>query len=103
MDKLLKELQVGKRIGDLSKLPEELKSQLLITKTNELEKQIISIFKRYDGVANIDEILVGFYREYHLIKTRSFIANKLYRMTAAGDLFRVQGCKGVYTIPESAS
>jgi hypothetical protein len=88
--------KVGKRLGNISALPEELRSQLQAAKTDELEDKILNVINKLDGVANIDEILVGLYKEYQTIQQRSYITNKLYRMIKAGLLIAVSGKKGVY-------
>lgn len=90
---------LGRRMGDLSDLPEELRRQLQIAKVSELEQTIISIIdEMYQGVANVDEILVGLYRETNEIQLRQTLANKLYRMTAAKQLISVPRKKGVYRV-----
>lgn len=90
---------IGRRMGDLSDLPEELRKQLQIAKVSELEQAIISIVEdMYGGVANVDEILVGLYRETNEIHQRQNLANKLYRMTAAKQLVSVPRKKGVYRV-----
>jgi len=40
----------------------------------------------YDGVANVDEILVGLFRRTGEIYDRQPLANRLYRMGQAGHL-----------------
>lgn len=90
-------IDLGKRVGDLDELPEELRSQLQIGKVGEFERQVISLIAdRYDGVANVDEILVGLYRETGAVHARQFLANKLYRMGQAGQIISVPKKKGVY-------
>ncbi len=90
--------KLGRRLGDLGDLPEELRSQLQATKKDELENQIIQVLDElYQGMANIDEILVGLYRKYEVNQKRQFIANKLYRMTQDELIYSVKGKKGVYT------
>lgn len=90
---------LGRRMGDLSELPEELRKQLQIARVSELEQTIISIIDgMYQGVANVDEILVGLYRKTDEIHQRQTIANKLYRMTSAKQLLSVPKKKGVYRV-----
>ena len=88
--------KVGKRLGNLADLPEDLKKQLQATKIDDLERKILEVFLGYEGIANIDEILVGLYRKYSEIQDRAFVSNKLYRMAKAGHLKSVKGKKGVY-------
>lgn len=89
--------KIGKRYGDLSDLPEELKSQLNVGKSDELEEQIVWVMNNYyDGVANIDEILIALYRKFGVIQKRTFVVNKLYRMGQTGCVFSIKGKKGAY-------
>ena len=92
---------LGKRVGDLTDLPEELRRQLQIGKISELEREIIDVLKdEYAGVANVDEILVGLYRRNGQIHQRQFLANKLYRMGMASQIVSVPRKKGVYRVKE---
>lgn len=88
---------VGKRIGDLQDLPEELKAELQVSKLDVLEEQILSVIKnRYDGIANIDEVLVGLFRDHKVVQKRSTVGARLYRMGKDKLLFSVPKKKGVY-------
>lgn len=88
---------LGRRLGDLSNLPDELKSQLQATKVGELDSNIIEVLeKQLDGVGNVDEILVGIYRKTGEIHKRQYISNKLYRMAQADMIVSVPKKKGVY-------
>lgn len=89
---------LGRRIGELSELPDELKAQLQIAKTGELEQDIIAVLEEMDGVANVDEILVGLYRRQKKIHQRQNLANKLYRMTVSEQIESVPKRRGVYRI-----
>lgn len=89
--------RVGKRLGNIADLPEELKSQLQATKTDELERQIIDVLSSsLEGVGNLDEILVNLYRKFKVIQERGYLSNKLYRMAKGGHIKSVKGKKGVY-------
>ncbi len=88
--------KVGKRLGNTSDLPEELKNQLQATKTDELERQILDVLSNLEGVGNLDELLVGLYRKYNVIQDRQFLSNKLYRMAKTGHVKSIKGKKGVY-------
>ena len=88
---------LGRRIGELDDLPDELRAQLQIGKMSDLERTIIYVIREmFDGVANVDEILVGLYREVGQIFERQPLANRLYRMGQAGHLVSVPRKKGVY-------
>ena len=87
----------GRRVGNLDDLPESLRSQLQVGKIGELERQIIEVIRdELDGVANVDEILVGLFRQFGSIHERQPLANRLYRMGQAGHLQSVPRKKGVY-------
>jgi hypothetical protein len=92
--------KVGRRIGDVSDLPEALRNQLNTARMDDLEEKIIkTIRNRFDGVASIDEIMVGLYRDFEYItEDRRFIANKVYRMTKAGHLQSVPKRKGIVMV-----
>lgn len=87
----------GRRIGSLDDLPEELRSQLQLGKVADLDQAIINLIRDdLDGVANLDEILVGLYRRRGEVLERHFLSNKLYRMNKSGLIRSVSGKKGVY-------
>ncbi len=92
---------VGHRIGDVSDLPPELLSQLSIQKLDEVEQAVVNtLTSRYSGIATIDEILVGIYRDSGVLQTdRRKFANKLYRMQSARLIKSADGRKGVYCLP----
>lgn len=102
-DDILK--SVGRRLGDLSDLPEALRKQIASVKLDDLEEKIIkTIRERFGGIANVDEIIVGLYRDHEYItEDRRQLANKLYRMQKAGLIESVPKRKGIYkTPPEGA-
>lgn len=90
---------LGRRVGNLDELPEELRAQLQVGKIGELERQIIDLIReQFDGVANVDEILVGLYRRSGEVYERQPLANRLYRMGQAGHIISVPRKKGVYRV-----
>lgn len=101
-DDILK--SVGRRLGDLSDLPEALRKQIASVKLDDLEEKIIrTIRERFDGVANVDEIIVGLYRDHQYVtEDRRQLANKLYRMQKAGLVESVPKRKGIYKTPQEA-
>jgi len=94
--------KVGKRLGDLSDLPEALRKQLNAGKMDDLEENIIKTMRqRYEGMATIDEIIVGLFRDFQYItEERRTLASKLYRMTSVGHLESVPKRKGVWKVRE---
>jgi hypothetical protein len=101
-DDILK--SVGRRLGDLSDLPEALRKQIASVRLDDLEEKIIkTIRERFDGVANVDEIIVGLYRDHQYVtEDRRQLANKLYRMQKAGLVESVPKRKGIYKTPQEA-
>lgn len=91
---------IPKNLGDLSDLPAELVDELSLTKVDELEHQIVTVINACDGVANIDQILVGLYRKFKVTQKRRFLQNKLYRMMKSDVIFSVPGKKGLYSTEE---
>lgn len=91
--------ELGRRIGNLDELPEDLKSQLQIAKADELERQVLNSLSRLSGMANLDELLVDLYRTTNVIHKRQFISNKLYRMSKMDRVISVPKKKGVYKLP----
>jgi len=91
--------KVGNRLGDLSDLPEALRKQLNAGKMD--EKILKTMRQRYDGMATIDEIIVGLFRDFEYVtEDRRTLANKLYRMTKAGHLESVPKRKGVWKVKD---
>ncbi len=93
---------VGRRLGDLSDLPEALRNQLSVAKLDDLEQKVVdTLRKRFDGIANVDELMVGLYREFsYVTEDRRALANKLYRMCKVGVIESVPKRKGVYKVKE---
>lgn len=90
---------LGRRVGNLDDLPESLRSQLQVGKIGVVEREIIAVIRElFDGVANVDEILVGLFRRTGEVHERQPLANRLYRMGQAGHLISVPKKKGVYRL-----
>lgn len=93
--------EIGSRFGDLSDLPQELLQQIPAIRMDSQERQILDVVRNFDGVASVDEILVGIYRLTGLVEDRKRIAGKLYRMVQSRPpmLQSVEGKRGVYRLP----
>jgi len=91
---------VPRTLGDLSDLPDELKAELSAIKTDDLEDQIFTIINAAGGEANIDTILVELFRRYSVVQKRTYITNKLWRMTQKDGLIWTAEGKGFYTTKE---
>lgn len=68
---------IGKRLGDISDLPEELKEQL---KSSTVNDHILEALTDLGGIANLDEILISIYRKHHKIYKRIHISNQIYSL-----------------------
>ncbi len=84
-------------LGNIYDLPAELLKELSVSKTDELEDQLVTVINAYGGEASLDQILVGLFRKFEVQQKRRFIQNKLYRMDT---VWSVEGKKGVYTTTE---
>lgn len=87
-------------INDYEKLPKAIKKELCFGKMDDLSEKIIDVLNFYEGVANIDEIIVGMYRMFEVIKTRDYYVGKLYKMAKNNLINSVKGKKGIYTTLE---
>lgn len=84
-------------LGNILDLPQELRDELSVAKTDDLEDQIVTVVNAYGGEASLDQILVGLFRKFEVVQKRKFLMNKLYRMQM---VWSVEGRKGVYTTTE---
>ena len=87
-------------INDYEKLPKAIKKELCFGHMDDLSEKIIDVLNFYEGVANIDEIIVGMYRMFDVIKTRNYYVGKLYKMARNHLINNVKGKKGLYTTLE---
>jgi hypothetical protein len=94
--------RVGKRFGDLSGLPDDLLKQIPAMRSDEDEQDFVFVLESlFDGVASIDEILIGMYRHTGRVLDRKKLSAKLYRMTVSDPpkLVSVEKKRGVYRLP----
>lgn len=87
-------------LGNIHDLPQELLDELSVTKTDELEDQLVTVVNAHDGQADLDQLLVGLYRKFGVKQKRRFLQNKLYRMAKNDLIWVVPGRKGVYSTKE---
>jgi len=93
---------LGRRLGDLSDLPEALLKQINAVKLDDLEEKIVTLLReKFGGVANVDELIVGLFREYsYITEDRRKLGSKLYRMQQSDLIESVPKRKGVYRLKE---
>lgn len=91
--------EIGK-IENINDLPPEIIKELSqAEKLDKMEEKIINLITyTYDKIANIDEIIVGMYRNYGIIKTRDYYVGKLYKMVRKKVLFSMPKKKGIYAV-----
>lgn len=89
---------VGTRLGPLDDLPDALRTQIKSAGIDELEQKIMDVIKGLDGIASVDEILVGLYRTYERVEDREQLTRKLYRMTKKELLAPEPKRRGIYRV-----
>jgi septation ring formation regulator EzrA len=101
--KRVNEAEIGKRIGNIGDLPDSVRSQLEITQVDDLEQKVLStLTQRFDGVATIDEVIVGLYRVFgYETKARQKVIDKLTKMTDSGLLKVHEDKKDVFEVTEA--
>lgn len=87
------------RLGNLDELPEELRSQIKISESDQLEIDIIESIQNLEGVAAIDEILVAIWHKTKVVQDRDFLSRKIYRMVQAGTIYSAPK-KGFYQLDD---
>lgn len=85
------------RLGNLDDLPEELRSQIKISESDQLEIDIIEAIQTLDGVAAIDEIMVAIWHKTKVVQDRDFLSRKIYRMVQAKTIYSADK-KGFYQL-----
>lgn len=86
------------RVEDLDGLPQELLSELSEGAVpDRVDTSILSTIDMNGGIASLDQILVGLYRNSGELWKRNTLTSKLYRMAQKGVVFQVPEKKGVYS------
>lgn len=84
----------------LEGLPEELLKTLSITKTKQIDQDLIDIIRSFSGIATLDEIVIRRYRRNSgEIPDRQYINNRLLNLVKRKLLVRVPKQKAVYCLP----
>lgn len=84
-------------LTDVSDIPEEISTEL----SNDVFAQnILTLFNKAGRNLSIDEITVGYYRQFDVIKTKRQIMVKLYNMARArkAKIRSIPKLKGVYGV-----
>ena len=84
-------------LTDVSDIPEEISAEL----SNDVFAQnILTLFNKAGRNLTIDEVTVGYYRQFNVIKTKRQIMVKLYSMARArrAKIKSIPNFKGVYGV-----
>jgi hypothetical protein len=95
-----KPIQLAISFDELEGLPPELMQELSVSDGDRADFTILKIIESLGGVASLDRILVGLYKETGEIMKRAALTSKIYRMSQKGLVFSVPSKKGVYSIQE---
>lgn len=93
-------IQLSLRFEEVTDLPEEVLKELSLSDSDKTDYQIRSLMEQLGGIASLDRLIVGIYRETGEVIKRSTITSKLYRMVQRGIVYGVPGKKGVYSLEE---
>lgn len=82
-------------LNDISDIPQEIKSEL---NRDKFAEQILELFNMAGRELTVDEVTVGYYRQFQEIKTKRQIMTKLYNMSRETypAIESVPGRKGAY-------
>lgn len=80
-------------------LPAELLKELRIENSD--DSKIINVFRQGGGILNISEVLVGMYKTYGDVKTRTYVTIALYKLAKKGALKKTEK-KGEYELVKTS-
>ena len=85
----------------LEGLPEELIKTLAISRTKQVDDNLLDIIKSFSGIATLDEIIIRQYRQTggKEIPKRAYVNNRLLSLVQRNLLEKVEGKKAVYRLP----
>ncbi len=84
-------------LTDVLDIPDEISTNL---KCNVFAQNILTLFDKTGRNLTIDEIAVGYYRQFNVIKTKRQITAKLYNMARArkAKIKSIPNRKGMYGV-----
>lgn len=95
-----KPIQLSLGLDELDGLPDDLVRELSISDGDRTDYAMLRIIEDAGGVATLDRILIGLYRQTGEVHKRSSLTSRIYRMSNKGLIFSVPGRKGVYSTRE---
>lgn len=98
---IVKETRLRKE--DLEGLPESLLKELsqsskILKEGKTIFDLVLEVFEELDGVASLDQVIVGLYRKTNSVYTREDITRRVYKLTRAKVISPVEGVKGIYCL-----
>lgn len=98
-----KPVQLSLSFDELDGLPQELLQELSFSDGDRTDYNIIRMIEDLGGIASLDRIIVGLYKQTGEINKRSTLTSRLYRMAQKGMIFPVPNKKGAYATQELTS
>ncbi len=95
-----KAIQLSLSFEEIEGLPPELVQELSVSDGDRMDFTIMRIVEELGGIASLDRILIGIYRETGEVMKRNTLTSRVYRMGQKNLLFPVPGKKGVYSLKE---
>jgi hypothetical protein len=96
----VKQVQLSLSFDELEGLPEELLQELSISGGDRTDYTILRILEELGGIASLDRIIIGLFKQTGEVNKRSTITSRLYRMSQKGLIFPVPNKKGAYATQE---
>lgn len=84
--------------ADYSDLPPALLKELSIRRQDQLGAQILSVLRNCGGTADLDQVLVGLYRQHNTVQKRRFVQNKLWRMVRKGQIAKAKNTRNIFSL-----
>jgi hypothetical protein len=78
-------------------LPAALLRQLSL-RPDHLAGQITAVLRSHGGTADLDQVLIGLYRQFNTIQKRRFIQNKLWRMVRKGQIHKAKNTRNMFSL-----
>ncbi len=85
-------------VASISDLPDEMRKEIEARRLDDFEVKIMELFKIANRALSIDEVMVAFYRKYHILKNRRQILNKLYQIAKTGNSDLIMVKRGIYEL-----
>lgn len=95
-----KPVQLALTFAEVQGLPKELLEELSLSDGDKLDYAILKIIEDCGGIASLDRLLVGIYKDTGEVMKRGTLTSRMYRMSQRGMVYTVPGKKGAYSLRE---